>query len=140
VTQRNNVPWPGLPALLPAPRDEEDRLIEDLCGPSGSSQTGPIEPDRAETGDVLPPFEIGEQPDWPHLDHRASSLAAEAGALAAGLTLAGIALACNLSPMAAGIAGLLAACASGFADMPALTNGARHRSALPQRRHGDRHG
>lgn len=128
MTRRNNVRWPGLPALLPAPRDEEDRLIEDLCGPSGS----------AEADDVLPPFEIGEQPDWPHLDHRVSSLAAEAGALAAGLALAGIALACGLPPMAAGIAGLLGACASasGFADMPAPTN----RSAVPQRLHGDRHG
>lgn len=82
----------SLASLAPAPDDADDRLIEDLFDVSG--KVGTDDQDR-------------------------QAMADEALALTAGLTIACLALASGMPPMASGIAGLLATCATGFTAMPA---------------------
>lgn len=82
----------SLASLAPVPDDADDHLIEDLLGPSG--EVGADGQDRMDMAD-------------------------EALALTAGLAIACLALASGLPPLASGIAGLLATCATGFAAKPA---------------------
>lgn len=82
----------SLARLAPVPDDTDDHLIEDLLGASGE-----VEADG----------------------QNRMAMADEALALTAGLAIACLALASGLPPLASGIAGLLATCASGFTAMPA---------------------